>query len=279
MVSAVLIGPAPRAQHMADGQAGKAGRVRQVSDLLCNIHRQSCYTYTMRAAAYLRVSTDQQADSGFGLDVQRKAIAAYAKANQIRIAAWYSDAGISGSNGLDTRPGLAEAFRSLEAGDATMLLVYRLDRLSRKLGSQITWIERLESRGCHVVSVTEPDVGDDEMRNLVRHILGAIGEYERATIVRRMKDGRRAKAEQGGYAYGSPHFGTRSQRDERGRGQLVTDEREAAIAARIVKLRGEGKSLREIATALNVAGDVPKRGSLWYPVTVSRVLERMSLPR
>ena len=230
----------------------------------------------MKAAAYLRVSTDQQAESGFGLDVQRKAIAAYARANGHKITKWYSDAGISGSNGLDMRPGLADAFRALEAGQAAMLLVYRLDRLSRKLGSQITWIERLESRGCHVVSVTEPDVGQDEMRNLVRHILGAIGEYDRATIVRRMQDGRRAKAEQGGYAgYGSPPFGTKSERDDRGRGQLVTDEREAEIAARMVALRAEGKSLREIASALNLAGDVPKRGAIWHPATVSRVLTRL----
>jgi DNA invertase Pin-like site-specific DNA recombinase len=150
-----------------------------------------------------------------------------------------------------------------------MLLVYRLDRLSRKLGSQITWIEQLESRGCHVVSVTEPDVGQDEMRNLVRHVLGAIGEYERATIVRRMQDGRRAKADQGGYAYGSPHFGTRSER-----GQLVPDEREAAIARRMGEMRAEGKSLRQIASALNLAGDVPKRGAVWHPVTASRVLAR-----
>jgi DNA invertase Pin-like site-specific DNA recombinase len=225
----------------------------------------------MRAAAYLRVSTDQQAEHGFGLGVQRKAIAAYAKANGHKITAWYSDEGVSGSNGLDGRPALVDAFRALESGQAEALLVYRLDRLSRKLRDQITWTEKLESRGCHVVSVTEPDVGEDEMRTLVRHILGAIGEYERATIVRRMQDGRRAKSEQGGYAYGSPAFGQRAEHK-----QLVTDEAEAAIAAEIAALRADGRSLREIAAQLNSAGRKPKRGGAWHPVTVSRVLDRQA---
>lgn len=224
----------------------------------------------MRIVSYTRVSTDQQAEHGLGLTIQRDAIRAWAKAGGHKIVATLSDKGISGSNGLDTRPDLAEAFRLLEAGKADALVVYRLDRLSRKLASQLVWTEQLESKGKQVISVTEPDVGQDEMRTLVRQMLGAVAEYERATIVRRMQGGRAAKAKAGGYAYGSPAFGQRSEDHN-----LVPDEREAAIAARIASLRAEGKSLAKIAAQLNTDGVPAKRGGAWSPVTVSRVLTRM----
>src|SRR5260221_9302124 len=118
----------------------------------------------MRVILYTRVSTDKQAEHGLGLQVQDKALRAWAKAGGHKIIAALSDAGVSGSNGLDTREGLAAAFIALEAGKADALAVYRLDRLARKLASQETWIERLEKAGRQVISVTEPDYGEDEMR-------------------------------------------------------------------------------------------------------------------
>jgi DNA invertase Pin-like site-specific DNA recombinase len=223
----------------------------------------------MKAIAYCRVSTDKQAEHGLGLDVQRAAITAWAEANGCTITAWRTDEGISGSNGLDTRPGLAEAFRQLEAGEADALVVYRLDRLARKLGSQITWIEQLESRGRHVISVTEPDVGQDEMRVFVRQVLGAVAEYERATIVRRMKDGRALKAERGGFAYGEPAYGQRAQDRE-----LAADSAEVQVITRMRQMQAEGLSLRAIARALNDEAVPPKRGGAWHAQTVARVLAR-----
>lgn len=223
----------------------------------------------MRAIGYCRVSTDRQAEQGLGLSVQRKAITAWAKANGCTITAWRTDEGISGSNGLDTRPGLAGAFRELEAGHAEALIVYRLDRLARKLGSQITWIERLESRGRQVISVTEPDVGQDEMRVFVRQVLGAVAEYERATIVRRMADGRSLKAERGGYAYGAPAYGQQAVDRE-----LAPVRAEVQVITRMREMRSGGMSLRQISDTLNSEGVTAKRGSCWYPQTVARVLAR-----
>ncbi len=224
----------------------------------------------MRVIGYLRVSTDTQAEKGLGLAIQRKAITAWAKAEGHKIVAWYSDEGISGSNGLDTRPALAAAFQDLEDDKAEILAVYRLDRLARKLASQETWIERLERNGKQVVSVTEPNIGDDEMRALVRQILGAVAQYERAVIVRRMQGGRAAKAANGGYAYGSPAFGQKAEGKA-----LVPDETEQRVIARIGELHQAGKSLREIITVLEAEGIQPKRGGRWHPPTVNRVIARL----
>jgi DNA invertase Pin-like site-specific DNA recombinase len=223
----------------------------------------------MRVIAYLRVSTDRQAEHGLGLDVQRRAVRSWASANGHKVIATYQDAGISGGNGLDNRPGLAAAFGDLEDDKADALVVYRLDRLARKLASQETWIEQLGRRGKAVISVTEPDVGADEMRDLVRQILGAIAQYERAVIRRRMQSGRAEKAAQGGYAYGSPAYGFRS--EDR---QLVPDAHEAAVVARILAMHAHGMGTRGIAAALNADGVPTKRGNAWFSESVARVIRR-----
>jgi DNA invertase Pin-like site-specific DNA recombinase len=61
----------------------------------------------VKAAAYLRVSTDTLAERGLGLDVQRQAIRAWARAHGHKITGWHTDSGVSGSNGLDSREAAA----------------------------------------------------------------------------------------------------------------------------------------------------------------------------
>ena len=131
---------------------------------------------------------------GFGLDVQEAAIRAYCKAEHLRLVAMVSDEGQSGSNGLDHRRGLAEGLGRIERGEASALVVYRLDRLARDLLLQETVHARLEAGGAQVISVTEPAVeGDDATRILVRQLLGGIAQYERAVIRGRMMAGKAAK--------------------------------------------------------------------------------------
>jgi DNA invertase Pin-like site-specific DNA recombinase len=77
----------------------------------------------MRLAAYLRVSTDAQTD-GLGLDVQEATITKWARAHGHQITATFTDAGVSGSNGLDTRAGLADALSALKDAIASGLVVY-----------------------------------------------------------------------------------------------------------------------------------------------------------
>ncbi len=84
----------------------------------------------MKALGYTRVSTDEQLH-GNGLDVQRQSIRRFCKAEGIKLVDVLSDEGVSGSNGLDHRVGLAAALARLEAGEANCLVVYRLDRLAR----------------------------------------------------------------------------------------------------------------------------------------------------
>src|SRR5437762_2867073 len=85
------------------------------------------------AIAYLRVSTDRQAEVGLGLDVQHEAIQSWAQQNGYVLVDTFRDEGVSGRKDLDDRPALLEAFQSLRADRAVALVVYRLDRLARDL--------------------------------------------------------------------------------------------------------------------------------------------------
>src|SRR5947209_5180061 len=142
----------------------------------------------MRIVGYLRVSTDRQAEEGLGLDVQRDAIRTWAKANGHRVAKWCSDEGVSGSNGLDGRDGLAEALGALRDGRADALAVYRLDRLARDLVLQEQLLAEVWRMGSRVWSTSPSEdayldpngAADDPSRTLIRQILGAVAQYERA---------------------------------------------------------------------------------------------------
>jgi DNA invertase Pin-like site-specific DNA recombinase len=161
------------------------------------------------ALGYVRVSTTEQASDGHGLQAQEHAIREYTRERGLRLVAVYRDGGASGT--LADRPALGEALAAVEGGNAETLIVARLDRLARDLVLQETVIGRLQAKGRQVVSVAEPDVGgDDPTRTLVRQVLGAIGQYERALIRARMMTGKAVKAANGGYVGGRPGYGQRA---------------------------------------------------------------------
>lgn len=233
-----------------------------------------------RVAAYLRVSTDRQAEEGHGLDVQRRAIGAWAKASNVRVVGYFSDEGVSGSNGLDTRAALADALQSIRDYRATGLVVYRLDRLARDLIVQETLLAEVRRLGGEVFSTSAAEAGylgddpDDPSRKLIRQVLGAVSEYERSMIALRLRSGRRRKAELGGLAYGSPPLGYKAVGKA-----LVPNEPEQAALRRMRELAADGLSIRSISSTLGREGYVTKRGSQrWHPTTVARALRRDLAP-
>jgi DNA invertase Pin-like site-specific DNA recombinase len=229
----------------------------------------------MNAVAYLRVSTDRQAEEGLGLDVQQHTIRAWAKKHGHRLIAWASDEGVSGTNGLDGRVGLAEALEAIRERRAGGLVIYRLDRLARDLVLQEQLLAEVRRLGGIVCSASESesaflvDDPDDPSRKLIRQVLGAVSEYERSMISLRLRSGRARKAANGGFAYGAPPFGCRAER-----GELFRDDGEQATIARASELRDEGLSLRQIAAALTDEGHTPRRSARWHPQVVKRLLTR-----
>lgn len=234
-----------------------------------------------KVVAYLRVSTDKQAEQGLGLEVQEAAIRKWASAQGYRIAAWTRDEGVSGSNGLDTRIGLLDAVAMIRDGRAAGIVVYRLDRLARDLVLQESLLAEMRKLGGDVFSTSAAEAGylgddpDDPSRALIRQILGAVAQYERAMIRLRMRSGKARKAERGGFLGGTPPFGYRAEGRE-----LVPDDEEQAVLSRIRELRGAGASLRAICSTLTAEGFQPKRSRTWHPGSLALVVKRLdALPR
>lgn len=222
-----------------------------------------------KVIGYTRVSTQEQVE-GFGLGVQESGIRAHCQSQGLRLVALLSDQGQSGSNGLDTRQGLAEALARIEAGEADALVVYRYDRLARDVILQETVIRELQSQGRDVVSVMDPvSEGDEGTRKLVRTVLGAIHEYERTLIRGRMTAGKAAKVAAGGYGGGRPAYGYRATG-----GTLEANPDELAIVDQVTRLRASGASYREIARALVDAGLTTRSGGQWNPNQVRRIAQR-----
>jgi DNA invertase Pin-like site-specific DNA recombinase len=149
----------------------------------------------MKAIGYVRVSTEEQVQ-GNGLAVQREAINKFCKVENMSLVEVFGDEGISGSNGLEHRRGLATALASPASSLANALVVYRLDRLARDYVLQELLVARLREGGTPVRSVMEPDIAtdtDDPTKILLRQILGSIGQYERALIRGRMQAGKMIK--------------------------------------------------------------------------------------
>jgi DNA invertase Pin-like site-specific DNA recombinase len=230
----------------------------------------------MKFIGYRRVSTAGQVDR-YGLPAQETDLRAYARAGHHRLVRIETDDAKSGTLDMDERPGLLAAFKAIEAGEADGLLVPGdLDRLARELIVQEAILSQVWKAGGAVHTTTRGEVladdPDDPMRKAFRQFMGIIAEIDRAMVAKRMRNGRKAKAAAGGYAgYGSPAFGQQSIDAE-----LVADEAEQEVIARMRELRGEGLSYRLIAATLNDEGLRSKRGGEWHPQTVSRVLGRLS---
>jgi DNA invertase Pin-like site-specific DNA recombinase len=171
---------------------------------------------------------------------------------------------------------LLDALQALREQRASGLVVYRLDRLARDLIIQETLLAEIRRLGADVFSTSAAesdylrDDADDPSRRLIRQILGAVAEYERAMIALRLRAGRRRKAETGGYAYGSPALGYRAED-----GALVPAPDEQATLERIRELHDKGASLRSIAETLSAEGFRPKRSSTWHPESVRRAIARL----
>lgn len=222
-----------------------------------------------RVLGYVRVSTAEQVD-GFGLTVQEKAIRAYCRSTGLQLVAILSDEGQSGSNGLDTRHGLAEGLARIEAGEVSGLVVYRLDRLARDFVLQETIYQRLTQKGVQIFSVKEPVVdGDVHLQDMVRQILGVIGQYEKAIIKGRLMAGKAEKVASGGYGGGRPAYGHMA--DNRA---LVVNPSETAIISTVTTMRQQGASYRQIIQALDDAGLATRSGGAWNPNQIRRIAQR-----
>lgn len=219
---------------------------------MANAHRQP------RAFGYLRVSTDQQADSGLGLEAQRSAVEVAAKRLGLALVDVFTDSGLSGALDIEDRPSLFAAVQALKRGD--VLIVAKRDRLGRDLVG-VALIERsIARKGARVISAAgEGTEGTDASAMLQRQILDCFSEYERRLIGQRTKAALRAKRERGERAGNLP-FGYSLNANGR---TLDRNEAEQTVLSILAELRVAGYSQRAIAAELNRQGFTTRRGTAW----------------
>src|SRR3954454_13897767 len=149
----------------------------------------------MRIIAYLRVSTSEQADSRAGLEAQRAAILAEAQRRGWEHVEFIEDAGLSAKN--LNRPGLADALERLRRGDAAVLVVSKMDRLSRSLLDFAGIMQRAQREGWALVALDSPADLSTPTGEAMASVLAVFAQLERRLIGQRTRDALAVKRAEG----------------------------------------------------------------------------------
>lgn len=208
----------------------------------------------MRAVTYRRVSTREQGDSGLGLEAQERALKATIEAKGWAHVADFHD--VHTGKTTNGRKSLRDALVMLERGEADILLVSKLDRLSRSVKDFATLLERAREHGWKL-KMLDPDIDTSTASGeMCAGILAQVGQWSGRLISENTKDALAAAKARG----------TRL-----GRPATLPD----AVAERIAAHRATGASLQAIADSLN-ADKVPTAhgGARWYPKVVSDTVRR-----
>ena len=191
----------------------------------------------IRTCLYTRISTDEE-NQPTSLASQHERLEAFCKVQEDwRIIAHHED---RATGTKLERPGLQAALDLARQGRIDQLLVYRIDRLSRKVRQLAGIAEELDNLGVILRSATEPfDTGSAAGRMMLQ-MLGVFAEFEHATIVDRVTSGIERRAREGRWPNGRIPFGY--ERNERK--ELVPDERTAPVIRRIFKWYADRKARR-----------------------------------
>jgi DNA invertase Pin-like site-specific DNA recombinase len=213
----------------------------------------------MQVLGYVRVSTDEQTGSGAGLEAQKRAIVAECERRGWEVVRVIEDAGYSAKD--LKRPGVQEAMRTLEAGEAGGLVVAKLDRLSRSMIDFTALMATATKQGWALVALDCAVDTTTPAGEAMANVLATFAQFERRLISQRTREALAVKRAQG-VRLGRPR---------------VLDE---SIARRIRRERGRGRSYAAIADGLN-ADQIPtaQAGRRWYPSTIRAIAGRPTKTR
>lgn len=199
-------------------------------------------------AIYTRVSSNEQAAEGYGLDSQEEQCRAYAnlvlRIHQEDIKLFVDD-GYSAKN--LKRPRLNQMLSMARAGEIERIIIYKLDRLSRSVVDMYTLLKELLDINCGLISVLDQlDISTANGR-LVIGVLSIIAQWEREVISERTRAALEVMVKKGIYPYGLPPYGWKKNDNK----QLIVDESKAALINTMADMLIDGASLTEIRTIMN----------------------------
>ena len=219
-----------------------------------------------KAVGYIRVSTDEQTN---GPEAQRVEMERWCKAQGVELAAVFEEIGVSGAASLDKRLVLMEAIDALEVQGAGVLLVAKRDRLARDVVAA-AMIERLVERsGAQVMMANGAGNGAGPESDLMRTLLDAFAQYERALIRARTRAALKVKRTRREFTGGEAPYGWTLAEDG---AHLAPHQGEQAIIQAAQELKAQGWSLRKIGAGLVVRGMLPRAGGEWHAKSVRSLL-------
>jgi DNA invertase Pin-like site-specific DNA recombinase len=216
------------------------------------------------AFAYLRTSSaaniGEDKDSG---ERQRAAIETYAKRAGIEVIGSYYDEAVKGSDPIETRPGFAAMLEALETNGTRTIIVETANRFARDLMVQEVGFAMLKERGIDLIASDSPTsfLDDSPTARLIRQVLGAVSEFEKAMLVAKLRGARERKRRTGAKV--------------EGRKALSETRPETIELARKLARKPKGKdapSLRAISATLARRGHVTKSGTPYAPTAVELML-------
>jgi site-specific DNA recombinase len=240
-------------------------------------------TMPIRAALYLRVSTNRQADNDLSIPDQRRQAKGYCTSRGWEIVADYVEPGASATD--DRRP---EFQRMIDAATAKppmfdVILVHSFSRFFRDQFQLEFYVRRLAKNGVRLISITQ-ELGDDPMSNMIRQIMALFDEYQSKENAKHTLRAMKENARQGFWNGALPPIGYRiiagEQRGHRVKKTLEIDPFQAETVRLIFRLAWEGNGtsgamgVKSIAKHLNAAGIRTRDGGRWGIDAVHKVLTR-----
>jgi site-specific DNA recombinase len=220
-----------------------------------------------RAVGYIRVSTSEQATEGISLDNQKAKITAYCALHDFELLEIIEDAGKSGKD--LNREGVQDLTSRIKGRKIDAVIVYKLDRLSRKVIDTLTLVETIEKAGVAFHSLNEKIDTSTAMGRFFLNITASLAQMERDQISERTRDALQMKISRGERA-GQIPYGYRLAGDGK---SLILHEREQEIISLVTRLHDKGYSFRAICGELEREGHRPQ-GAHWHPQTVKNILKR-----
>jgi site-specific DNA recombinase len=211
-----------------------------------------------RCAVYTRKSTEEGLDMEFNsLDAQRESCEAYAASQKaegwLLVPDRYDDGGFSG--GTLERPALQRLLADIEGGRVDVVVVYKIDRLSRSLSDFMKMVDVFDRKGIAFVSVTQSFNTKDSMGRLMLNVLLSFAQFEREVIGERIRDKFAASRRKGMWMGGWAPLGY----DVKDR-KLVINEPEAELVRSVFERFVKMGSATKLAQVLAAEGVVGKRG-------------------
>ena len=218
-----------------------------------------------RASAVAYFRTSSSANVGGDKDSlrrQQEAVRSYAKRHMIEVVEEFYDAAVSGADPVGERPGFADMLAKIEGNGIALVLVEDASRFARDLAVQLAGHDLLKRMGVELVAANAPEHfrEDTPTAILIRQVLGAISQFEKAQLVAKLRGARDRKSKQAG-------------RRIEGRKPVPDAVKKAARRlARKSPKTGKRRSLREISAMLAEAGHLGPSGNPYGAESVKRMI-------